>query len=167
VKVLGARLARRLLAAMGLLLAASERLRAQQPKIPIAPELRVDVLDGRGTAVQGGAGIQIPMGVYVRLGVIGGLGTRWIDDEARLDGRVDVLTRFLLDPFRQSRWGLSAGAGVSVHATSGENVQPDLLVAVDLEGPRNSHGFSPAFQVGFGGGLRGGIGLRWSGRSTR
>jgi hypothetical protein len=125
------------------------------------------VLDGRGTAVQGGAGVQIPIGVYVRVGVIGGLGTRWIDDEARLDGRVDVLTRFLLDPFRQSRWGLSAGAGVSVHATSGENVQPDLLVALDLEGPRNSHGFSPAFQVGFGGGFRGGIGLRWTGRATR
>ena len=39
--------------------------------------------------------------------------------------------------------------------------------AGDLEGGRSRNGLSPSLQVGLGGGVRGGIGLRWSGRGAR
>ncbi|MEO8561212.1 MAG: hypothetical protein ABI601_03995 [bacterium] len=162
-----ARPRRFLLAAVSILLAAGAPVGAQQPKLAVAPELRVDVLGGHGTSVQGGAGVQIPAGAYVRVGVIAAAGSRWRDGSSRTDGRVDVLARFLIDPFRQSEWGLSAGGGVTLSAMSGDRVRPHLLVAVDLEGPCTLHGLSPAFQVGLGGGVRAGFGLRWSGRVTR
>jgi hypothetical protein len=142
-------------------------LAAQQPRVAMAPELRADVLGGKGTAVHAGAGVQIPAGTYVRVGVIGGVGSRWQNGESRADGRLDVLARFLIDPFRQSRWGLSAGGGVSLRASDGDRVRPNLLLALDLEGPRSRSGMSPAFQIGLGGGVRGGLGLRWNGRATR
>lgn len=143
---------------------------AQAPRAAVAPELRVDVLGGRGTSVQAGAGIQIPAGAYVRVGVIGGVGARassGSSGSSGAQGRVDVLARFLIDPFRQSRWGLSGGGGVSLRAASGDRVRPHLLLALDLEGPRSSQGFSPAVQVGLGGGVRAGVGLRWGRRATR
>ena len=162
-----ARLPRRLISATLLIVASSVSLGAQQARVRAEPELRADVLGGRGTAVQLGAGVQIPAGTYVRVGVIGGVGSRWIDGASRTDGRVDVLGRFLIDPFRQSRWALSAGGGVSLRATSGDRVRPDLLVAADLEGPRSKSGVSPTIQVGLGGGVRAGLGLRWGGPSAR
>jgi hypothetical protein len=135
------------------------------PSNPIAPELRVDVIDRSGADVQAGAGVNVPAGPYVRVGVIAGFGGRLAGSQSGGSARLDVLARFLLDAFRQSRWGLSAGGGVSLRAERGDRIRPNLLVAADLEGPRTSRGFSPAFQVGFGGGFRAGVGLRWN-RST-
>ncbi|HET9797441.1 MAG TPA: hypothetical protein VFP90_05615 [Gemmatimonadaceae bacterium] len=156
-----------LLAAIVLFAVAPVSARAQQ-RVPVAPELRLDVIGARPTSVQGAVGVEIPAGTYMRIGVLGGAGVT-IDGDAssRAAGRVDVLARFLLDPFRQTRWGFSAGAGVSVRADPGEKVRPRLLAAIDLEGRRTSAGLSPSVQIGLGGGVRGGVGLRWSGRSTR
>jgi hypothetical protein len=149
------------------MLGSSRSARAQSlPSSRVQPELRVDVLGGRRTSVQGGVGVEIPSGPYVRVGLIAGAGER-VGSTTGAAGRFDILARFLLDPYRQARWGLSAGGGVSLRADRGDRVRPNLLLAMDLEGPRTSHGFSPAVQVGFGGGVRGGIGLRWSGRTSR
>jgi hypothetical protein len=156
-----------LLAAIVLFAVAPASARAQQ-RVPVAPELRLDVIGARPTSVQGAVGVEIPAGTYMRIGVLGGAGvTIGGDESSRAAGRVDVLARFLLDPFRQTRWGFSAGAGVSVRADPGEKVRPRLLAAIDLEGRRTSAGLSPSVQIGLGGGVRGGVGLRWSGRSTR
>jgi hypothetical protein len=133
----------------------------------VAPELRVDVIGGHQSSVQGGLGVEIPAGYYARVGIIGGVGVPTSNGASGADGRLDVLARFLLDPFRQSRWGLSAGGGVSLRAEHGDRVRPNLLVAVDLEGRSNSRGMSPAFQIGLGGGVRAGVALRWNGRATR
>lgn len=139
-----------------------------QQRIGIAPELRLDVLGGGPSSVQGAFGVQIPSGYYVRIGVLAGAGaTLERDGTSRAAGRVDVLARFLLDPFRQSRWGFSAGAGVSVRADPGDRARPRLFAALDLEGRRARRGFTPAVQIGLGGGVRGGVGLRWSGRAAR
>jgi hypothetical protein len=156
-----------LLAAIVLFAVAPASARAQL-RVPVAPELRLDLIGARPTSVQGAVGVEIPAGTYMRIGVLGGAGVT-IDGDAssRAAGRVDVLARFLLDPFRQTRWGFSAGAGVSVRADPGEKVRPRLLAAIDLEGRRTSAGLSPSVQIGLGGGVRGGVGLRWSGRSTR
>jgi hypothetical protein len=150
------------------LLAAAPAARAQQPRIPLAPEVRLDVVGTRPTSVQGALGVEIPAGYYVRVGLLAGGGpTIERDGTTRAAGRVDVLARFLIDPFRQSRWGFSAGAGVSLRADPGDWVRPRLLVAMDLEGGRSRGGLSPALQVGLGGGVRGGLGVRWSGRGAR
>lgn len=134
-------------------------------------EVRVDAIAERSTtAVQGGAGVQLPAGYYARVGVVAALGTDASASKGaarHLDGRVDVVGRFLLDPFRQSRWGLSVGAGVSVRSEYGKPLRPLLLTVADLEGPRSAGGVSPAFQVGLGGGVRVGMALRWGDRTVR
>jgi hypothetical protein len=141
---------------------------AQRESAPIAPEVRADYLGGRRSSVQAAAGLEIPAGWYVRVGVLAGAGLSFRADEpTRAAGRVDVLTRFLLDPFRQSRWGFSAGAGVSIRAEEGDRIRPQLLLGLDLEGPRTRHGLAPAIQVGLGGGARVGVGVRWEGRGGR
>ena len=156
-----------LLAAIALLALASASARAQQ-HVPVVPELRIDVIGANPTSVQGAVGVEIPSGTYVRVGVLLGAGATIDGDAAaRAAGRLDVLARFLFDPFRQSRWGFSAGAGVSLRADPGDRVRPRLLAALDLEGRRSRGGLSPSLQIGLGGGVRGGVGMRWSGRSAR
>jgi hypothetical protein len=150
------------------LLAAASPARAQQPRTPVAPELRLDIIGARPTSVQGAVGVEIPAGYYVRVGLLLGAGpTLDGSGTTRAAGRADVLARFLIDPFRQSRWGFSAGAGVSVRADPGQRVRPRLLVALDLEGRRSRGGVSPAVQIGLGGGVRGGVAVRWGGRGAR
>jgi hypothetical protein len=149
------------------LLSAASPARAQQPRTPVAPELRLDVIGARPTSVQGAVGVEIPAGYYVRVGLLLGAGPTIANGTTRAAGRADVLARFLIDPFRQSRWGFSAGAGVSVRADPGERVRPRLLVALDLEGRRSRAGVSPAVQIGLGGGVRGGVAVRWGGRGAR
>lgn len=150
------------------LLAAASPARAQQPRTPPVPEVRLDVVGARPTSVQGAVGVEIPAGYYVRVGLLAGAGPSIERSGAsRIAGRADVLARFLIDPFRQSPWGFSAGAGVSLRADPGERVRPRLLVALDLEGKRSRGGLSPSVQIGLGGGVRGGLGLRWSGRGAR
>jgi hypothetical protein len=127
------------------------------------PEVRVDGLFGHHSAVQLGAGVQIPFGYYVRMGVDAAVGARLGDNSgtrSRADARLDLLMRFLLDPFRQSPYGLSLGGGIGLRAEPGDHVRPVLLVALDLEGKRWSSGWVPALQVGLGGGARVGVILR-------
>jgi hypothetical protein len=127
---------------------------------PVSPELRADLLFGHQSAAQVGAGLQIPLGYYARLGVTGAVGMRLDDISPRTDARVDVLTRFLLDPFRQSPYGLSVGGGIGVRAEPHERLRPVLLVAIDVEGRRSARGWVPAIQLGLGGGARLGLVLR-------
>ena len=166
--MIGRRAGGALLGAIALLAVAPVAAHAQQQRVRIAPEVRLDVIGAHPTSVQGAIGVEIPAGTYVRVGVLGGAGaTIESDGTSRAAGRLDVLARFLVDPFRQTRWGFSAGAGVSLRADPGDRVRPRLLVAFDLEGRRSRGGVSPSLQIGLGGGVRGGVGLRWSGRGTR
>ena len=142
-------------------------LGAQQPTARLVPEVRIDAIGASPATVQGAIGVEIPAGYYVRVGVLAGAGASVEDGETAPAGRLDVLARFLLDPFQQSRWGFSAGGGISLLAREGDHVQPELLVALDLEGPRMANGVSPSIQLGLGGGLRVGMGLRWGGRGVR
>ena len=134
-------------------------------------EVRADaIVDGQGTALQVGAGIQIPAGYYTRIGVVAGVGSSAAartGEGRQLSARVDVLGRFLIDPFRQTRWGLSVGAGVSLRAEAARAVRPFLVAVADLEGPRSAGGVSPAIQLGLGGGVRLGMALRWGERGAR
>lgn len=159
---------------VSLLVLGPSRAGAQQSVMPAPmPEVRADVIVGHQPAVQVGGGVQIPIGYYVRVGIDGAAGVR-IDDAAsrppstsRVDGRVDLLVRFLLDPFRQTAYGISLGGGLSVRAEPGDRVRPWLLVAAEVEGRRAANGWVPAVQVGLGGGVRVGLALRRGARGGR
>lgn len=143
---------------------------AQLPRPTVQPELRLDVIAGHQPAVQLGAGAQLPLGYYVRLGLDGAVGVPTGSDvpsPRRPDARADLLVRFLLDPFRQSAYGLSLGGGLSARAEPGDRVRPRLLVAMDVEGRRSARGLVPALQVGLGGGVRVGVVLRRGARLMR
>ena len=131
------------------------------------PEVRLDATFGRNGATELGAGVQLPAGVYSRIGVIAAAGylrpfrtdsyyaaNDYPTGRDRFTGRLDVLARFLLDPYRQSALGLSAGAGLTLRAIPDDRVRPRLLVAIDVEGRRRANGLVPAFQIGLGDGLR-------------
>jgi hypothetical protein len=137
-------------------------------ELPVKPELRVDITRiGNRYAVEAGGGVEIPIGYYTRIGVIGAAGADVVQSTPDASGRLDVLGRFLFDPFRQQRWGFSAGGGVSLRARARDRVRPYLVSMIDLEGPRSANGVSPAFQVGLGGGIRVGAALRWGAPQTR
>jgi hypothetical protein len=127
-------------------------------------ELRADYIGPRPHTVQIGAGVNLPVGPYLRVGVIGAGGVGWRDGQSGASGRADVIGRFALDPFREHRWGLSAGGGLSVRydatgANSPHRWRALVALVIDLEGPR-AGSVAPAVQLGLGGGLRAGVVLR-------
>jgi hypothetical protein len=133
-------------------------------QLRVTPELRADVIriNDRSGAEAGG-GVQIPMGYYTRIGVTAAAGAI----ASNASGRLDVVARFLFDPFLQQRWGLSAGGGVSFRARANDRVRPYLLTVIDLEGPHGPNGISPSLQLGLGGGIRLGAALRWGAPRNR
>jgi hypothetical protein len=155
-----------LLLAAALVAAAPARLGAQggggggEGSARMQPEARADVTVARATTAELGAGASVPLGIYVRLGLVGAAGASWIGGEARATGRVDAVARFLLDPFFQSRWAPYAGAGVSArYVATDERWRGFLALVVGLEGPRRGPTV-PAVEIGLGGGARVGIALR-------
>src|ERR1035437_8811048 len=76
-------------------------------------------------------------------------------------GRVDVLTRYLLDPFHEFRWGPYAGGGVTAQWDRRANWRGDLLLVVGGGGAaRGGWGTAGGAQLGGGGGARLGWVLR-------
>jgi hypothetical protein len=130
----------------------------------ISPALSADVFRlNEHFGVEGGAGLEIPLGYYTRLGVTGAAGS--IESDAT--GRLDLAARFLFDPFLQQRWGLSVGGGVSLRVRQGDRVRPYILTVIDLEGPHSASGLAPALQFGLGAGIRVGGAVRWGARRNR
>jgi hypothetical protein len=133
------------------------------------PELRVDAIDVRGLpqgTFQLGAGVQLPLGYYARLGLLGAGGVTETQSTTFGSARADVLVRFLLDPFAESPLGLSLGGGISTQYVPVSGWREYLTVLLDLELPRVS-GVVPAAQVGLGGGVRLGVALRRYERGRR
>ena len=82
-----------------------------------------------------------------------------------MEGRTDFVSRFSLDPFRQSRWAPYAGGGISGRYRSelDGGSRAYLLIFLGVEGPLplgEMAGWVPAFELGLGGGARVGIVLR-------
>jgi len=152
---------RRAIRRSALLMILAAPLAAQAGLAPYAA-VRLDALLAAGTTVHAGPALEIPAGYYVRtsVGVAGGMTLR--DGVRRPSGRVDLISRFLLDPFREVRWGLSLGGGVSVPINERPGpTRPYLAAVVDVEGPPGG-AWKPAFQAGLGGGVRLGVVLRQS-----
>ena len=131
----------------------------RQPPPRVQPELRADYIGARASAAHLGVGFSVPAGTYVRLGAVAAAGPAWAHGDARLAGRVDALARFVVDPFRESRWTPYAAGGVGALFDDEERWRAVLVAALGIEGPAAS-GVVPAVEVGFGGGVRVGIALR-------
>ena len=127
----------------------------QRQRIPTYAELRGEGIfsSGRSTTLAGG-GVVVPAGNYTRVSVDAELGAEMQSSETRVAGRVDLVARFLLDPLREMPWGISLGGGLSVPYGQGQRgVQPLMTAVIDVEGRRGRR-FTPALQVGLGGGTR-------------
>jgi hypothetical protein len=112
----------------------------------------------RATALQGALGLALPLGNYVRVDGVIGAGVERSDGASRTSARGDLVGRFLLDPFRQSRWSGYAGAGLTALRSEGD-WRGYLLAVAGVEGP-GARGLLPALELGLGGGARVGIVLR-------
>lgn len=143
----------RWLAAVGiaaLLVIGAKRAQAQRA----LPEVRLDVIGPEPYSPQIGLGLNTAVGTYTRLTAAVGYGPREATDGTRNgELRGDLLARVTLDPFRQQRWALALGGGLSVRR------QPYLALLVDVEAP-GRNGWIPVLQLGVGGGARAGLILR-------
>jgi hypothetical protein len=139
---------------------ASTATAQRQQRIPVYGELRAEGIFGEHeiTALAGG-GIVVPAGTYTRLTVSASAGAARTSVTTQPAGRVDVVARFLLDPLREMPWGLSLGGGLTVpYARTTQGVHPLMTALIDVEGRRGAR-FTPAVQVGLGGGVR--VALVW------
>jgi hypothetical protein len=134
---------------------------SQTPQQPLQVEGRVDAIIARTTGVEAGLGLSVPSGIYMRTGLVAGVGA----GRHGVEGRTDLISRFSLDPFRQSRWAPYGGAGVSgryrTKLDGGSHAY--LMIFLGVEGPLAlgaTSGIVPAFEVGLGGGARFAVILR-------
>ena len=150
-----------ILACLTISLATPFRATSQLPTQAFQSELRVDGIVARNSAVDAGYGLSVPAGIYVRTGLVAGLGV----GRHGVDGRTDLIARFSLDPFRQSRWAPYGGAGLAgrYRPEADGGSRGYLLVFMGIEGPLaagETSGWVPAFEVGLGGGARFGFVMR-------
>jgi hypothetical protein len=134
---------------------------SQTPQQALQVEGRVDAIVARAAGVEAGLGLSVPSGIYMRTGLVAGIGA----GRHGVEGRTDLISRFSLDPFRQSRWAPYAGAGVSgryrTKLDGGSHAY--LMIFLGVEGPLPlgaTSGIVPAFELGLGGGARFGVILR-------
>jgi hypothetical protein len=135
--------------------------RAQIPQQPLQTEARLDGIFARTSGVEAGFGVSVPAGIYVRSGVVAGFGA----GRHGAEGRTDFITRFSLDPFRQSRWAPYAGGGISgrYRTKLDGGSRAYLLILLGVEGPLavgRTSGWVPAVELGLGGGVRLGLVVR-------
>ncbi len=161
-------IALRWLAAALCALVISSRSAAAQTEQRRQVDARLDVIVSRWTAAQGAIGVSVPAGLYVRTGVVVGVG----GGGRGVDSRIDLFSRFTFDPFRQSRWSPYAGGGLSGRYAAGNSPRAHayMLVFVGFEGPLSgirASGWVPAFELGLGGGARLGVVLRQGIRGRR
>lgn len=147
--------------ALGAAIAAPAPAHSQNAPQPFQSEVRIDGLFARSSTVEAGYGLSIPAGIYVRNGLVAGLGA----GRHGLEGRTDFLTRFSFDPFRQSRWAPYGGGGVSgrYRPTADGGSRAYLLIFLGIEGPLptgSASGWVPALEIGLGGGARVGFVFR-------
>jgi hypothetical protein len=146
---------------LALRLALPATVAAQTNQQHLQAEGRVDAIVAHSTGVEAGFGLSVPAGIYMRSGLVAGIGA----GRHGLEGRTDLMSRFSLDPFRQSNWAPYGGAGISGRYRSrlDGGSRAYLLVFLGVEGPLplgQTSGIVPAFEVGLGGGARFAVILR-------
>lgn len=128
-------------------------------KPPVQFEARLDALAGPPAGAQAGIGANVAFGYYIRLGLDAAAGASSMGGAAVASGRVDVVTRYLLDPFREFRWGPYAGGGFTAAWDRLGRRRGDVLLVAGIEGPVHA-GWRTSVELGLGGGARLGVVLR-------
>ncbi len=121
--------------------------------------LRADALIDRDVGAQLAIGLAVPAQYNVRLALDIGAGGVRRDDTWRTTGRLDVLARWLSDPFRQSRWGVNAGGGVGIRFEDMQEARVVAIITLGVEGTSDGR-WVPGVELGLGGGVRLGVTMR-------
>jgi hypothetical protein len=129
-------------------------------------EARADGVVAAKTGAQVGVGVNVPAGYYLRLGLTTAAGPVWQGARTTVSGRVDLAARYLLDPFREVRWSFYGGTGLTTRWDESARWRGYLLFLAGIEGPEH-RGWTPAIEVGLGGGARLGVVLRRARRNGR
>ena len=139
---------------------------AQSQQVAVAgsyiPSLRRDVLGGNPTALQAGGSIAFPLSNYFSIGGTLGAGI----SSTGFSGRADGFAQFSLDPYHQSEWEPYVGGGVTVRGDGGgPGTRTYLLAFIGANGP-STGSIAPGVELGFGGGVRLGVTMRFTGSPT-
>lgn len=130
------------------------------------PSVRLDALVDRDPGAQLGFGVATPVDYNVRLAVDAGVGGVHRAEGMTSSGRLDLTVRWLSDPFRQSRWAITAGGGIGERFEARRAPRTVAIVALGLEGPGDG-AWVPGVELGLGGGVRAGLTLRRAPRRQR
>ena len=156
---------------LALAMAAPLSAQSGPPLARLMNEGRVDARWSRSNTVELGWSLIVPAGVYVRSALTAATGFVRRDQRWMRESRYETSARFLLDPFRQARYGLSIGGGIGLTNSDGlfgdpnilgvrqQRWRPYLAAFADLE-LRKTAGLTPAVQVGIGSGIRAGLVIR-------
>lgn len=143
-------------------LALSARVACAQRPAPLRPTpiLRADaILEAGATTLHAGGGIVLPAGYQARVVIEGGAGATRRDADWQPSARLDATARFLFDPFRETRWALSAGGGAGLRWERGAGPRPVALVVVGVQGRADRRRWLRGIELGLGGGVRLGVTL--------
>jgi hypothetical protein len=120
-----------------------------------SPEARIDGIAANPAAIHAGGGITWKVGTYLRSGFVGAIG----GSDHGISGRVDVVNRFHLDPFREHKWAPYGGGGITARFDDNRGDRFYLLLIAGIDGPVRS-GLTTSIEAGLGGGARLGVILR-------
>lgn len=124
------------------------------------PELRADVIAARAAALELAAGVSLRMDDNLRLAADVGAGAVTGDGRGpRLGSRADLVGRFQ-PAARDVGWGPYLLGGLSYRADARSRGGLYLLAGVGVHAPAKGP-IVPALEVALGGGVRGGVVMRW------
>ena len=158
---------------LGLMMTMAGATHAQSnaPLPRLMNEATVNARWSRDNAVELGWGFIIPTTAYLRTTLTAAGGYVLRDERWMRESRYEATMRFLLDPFRQSQYGLSFAGGIGMTNSDGlfgkpnilgiapQRWRPYLVALADLE-LRKTAGLTPAVQLGIGSGIRAGFVVR-------
>ena len=140
-------------------------LRARTSRV-VVPAVRADLLLDRDVGAQLAAGAAIAAAYNLRLAADLGAGGVRREMDWQPTGRLDLLVRWLSDPFRQSRWAINAGGGIGVRVEADRTPRTVAIVTIGVEGLGDGR-WVRGVEVGMGGGFRLGATLRRSAPRAR
>lgn len=120
---------------------------------------RADAIASRAPTAQLGIGGNVAAGLYARIEGTLAAGLANSDGQSRGAARADLVARFVLDPFAESRLGVYALGGMSAMYDGFERWRPQVVLGLGIEA-RPRHGRAVALEVALGGGVRAGLVVR-------
>jgi hypothetical protein len=128
----------------------------------IEPEVRLDGIIARNSALQAALGADVPVSPSMHLEIAAGAGPSFEASATggrNVSGRIDAIVHFLIDPHHLMRWSPYAGGGIGARYDHGPDWRAVAIIVAGVNAPKWKHAI-PFIEAGFGGGVRIGAGLR-------